>query len=50
VAALKAYVPPAKKAPTNKEECKHGGWKAGDYRNQGQCVSAFASAGKKGGR
>ena len=24
--------------------CKNGGWKAGGYKNQGQCVSSFAKA------
>jgi len=28
--------------PTNKEECKNGGW-VGFFRNQGQCVSNFVS-------
>ncbi len=27
--------------PTNKDECKNGGWE-GIYKNQGQCVSSFA--------
>ena len=30
-------------APTNAEECKNGGWQAGGFRNQGQCVSSFRS-------
>jgi YVTN family beta-propeller protein len=34
----------APKAPTSKEQCKHGGYKkfvppAGPFKNQGQCVS-----------
>lgn len=29
------------RGPTNKDECKDGGW-IGIYKNQGQCVSAFA--------
>ena len=29
---------------SNADGCKHGGWKAGDYKNQGQCVSSFAKA------
>jgi hypothetical protein len=28
-------------APTNKEECKNNGWKNGNYKNQGECVSSF---------
>jgi hypothetical protein len=31
-------------APTSKDECKGGGWVAGGYKNQGQCVSSFARA------
>lgn len=31
-------------APTSKDECKRGGWMAGDHKNQGQCVSSFARA------
>ena len=30
-------------APTNAEQCKNGGWQAGGFRNQGQCVSSFRS-------
>jgi hypothetical protein len=30
--------------PASKSECKHGGWRTGPYRNQGQCVSHFAKA------
>ena len=30
-------------APTNADQCKNGGWKAGGFRNQGQCVSSFRS-------
>ena len=29
--------------PTNKDECKNGGWE-GIYKNQGQCVSSFAKS------
>jgi hypothetical protein len=37
--------------PTSKEACKNGGWQnftfaPGPFRNQGQCVSYFASGGK----
>ena len=35
-------------AATGKNACKKGGWKALHYRNQGQCVSAFAHASKAG--
>ena len=28
--------------PTNKDECKNGGWE-GIFKNQGQCVSSFSS-------
>jgi hypothetical protein len=31
--------PPA--PPTNKDQCKNGGWVAGGFTNQGQCVSSF---------
>jgi hypothetical protein len=37
---------------TSKDECKNGGWAtstAPDFRNQGQCVSYFASKGKARG-
>lgn len=30
-------------APRNAAECKNGGWQAGGFRNQGQCVSSFNS-------
>jgi hypothetical protein len=30
-------------APVNAEQCKNGGWQAGGFRNQGQCVSSFRS-------
>ena len=30
-------------APTNAEQCKNGGWMAGGFKNQGQCVSSFRS-------
>jgi len=46
-------VPPTPPAPTNKEECKKGGWEnstSPKFRNQGQCVSYFQAnekAGKK---
>lgn len=29
--------------PTNKDQCKNGGWRTGPYRNQGACVSHFAA-------
>jgi hypothetical protein len=28
-------------APTNKEQCKNDGWRNGDFKNQGECVSSF---------
>ena len=28
-------------APTSKEQCKQGGYRAGGFENQGQCVSSF---------
>lgn len=31
-------------APTSKDDCKRGGWEAGGFKNQGQCVSSFARA------
>ena len=33
----------------SKNDCKGGGWKTStkpEFRNQGECVSSFASAGK----
>lgn len=30
-------------APTNADQCKNGGWQAGGFRNQGDCVSSFKS-------
>jgi hypothetical protein len=30
-------------APTNAEQCKNGGFKAGGFKNQGECVSSFNS-------
>lgn len=32
-------------APTTKEQCKNGGWKNFDFRNQGQCIQ-FVNTGK----
>ena len=29
--------------PATKADCKLGGWETSGYRNQGQCVSTFAS-------
>jgi hypothetical protein len=31
------------KAPTSAAACKSNGWRDGPYKNQGQCVSAFAT-------
>ena len=31
---------PVRLAPTNKDECKNGGWQ-GFFKNQGECVSSF---------
>jgi hypothetical protein len=30
-------------APTNADQCKNGGFKAGGFKNQGECVSSFKS-------
>ena len=30
--------------PSNKSECKNGGWKLDGHKNQGACVSSFAKA------
>jgi hypothetical protein len=27
--------------PDNKDDCKNGGWRDMDYRNQGQCIADF---------
>lgn len=35
-------------APTNKEQCKNDGWREGDYKNQGDCVSSFTSKKQQG--
>jgi hypothetical protein len=35
-------------AEVGKDACKHGGWKALGYRNQGRCVSAAVHASKAG--
>lgn len=32
--------------PTSKEECKKGGWRNANWRNQGACVSHFARLGR----
>jgi hypothetical protein len=32
-----------------KDQCKNGGWQALGFKNQGQCVSFFASGGKAPG-
>ena len=39
-------VPSAPPAPTSKDECKHGGWVAFGFKNQGQCI-AFVNRGHK---
>lgn len=31
-------------APTSKDECKRGGWVAGGFKSQGECVSSFVPA------
>jgi hypothetical protein len=36
-----AEVPATPTPPQSKDACKHGGWKALGFRNQGQCVSFF---------
>lgn len=36
-------------ATPEKDDCKNGGWQTfGDFKNQGQCVSHFASEGRSG--
>ena len=30
--------------PSNKDQCKNGGWQLNGYKNQGACVSSFAKA------
>ena len=32
-----------------KDQCKNGGWETLGFRNQGQCVSYFASGGRAPG-
>jgi hypothetical protein len=32
--------------PQSAEDCKDGGWEAGGFKNQGDCVSFFATGGK----
>jgi hypothetical protein len=39
--------PPVATMPTSKDQCKKGGWQAfGVFKNQGDCVSWVATAGK----
>jgi hypothetical protein len=53
VASAKSGAPKADPAPTSgytKDQCKNGGWQtnfpAGTFKNQGDCVSFFATGGK----
>jgi sugar lactone lactonase YvrE len=40
-------VSPLARMPTNKDQCKHNGWRAfGVFKNQGDCVSFVATGGK----
>jgi hypothetical protein len=39
-------VQPPTRTPTSKEQCRHGGWRAFGFRNQGQCI-AFVARGPK---
>jgi DNA-binding beta-propeller fold protein YncE len=32
-------VGPAARLPTNREQCKHGGWREFGFKNQGQCIA-----------
>ena len=34
---------PLAPGPRSADQCKNGGWQAGGFRNQGQCVSSFQS-------
>lgn len=40
---------PTNGAPTSKEDCKRGGWKAYGFQNQGSCVSWVNDHGYGGG-
>ena len=43
--AIKTFV--ERPLPTDKDQCKHGGWEAfGVFKNQGDCVSFVATGGK----
>ncbi len=42
--AVVSDVPPRSNAPTSKDQCKHGGYAAFGFKNQGQCI-AFVQRG-----
>ena len=45
---LESVVDPAAEeltGPTSKQDCKRGGWKAFEFRNQGQCIKFVKNAG-----
>ena len=45
----KADHPKDKDKHYQKEQCKDGGWQAQGFKNQGECVSYYASGGRSGG-
>ena len=47
VSATAIIIPPPDQ-PTNKKQCKHGGWRSyGDmFKNQGDCVSFVVTGGR----
>ena len=46
--AFASITPPPDTLPTSKDQCKKGGWQdfGGIFKNQGDCVSFVATAGK----
>jgi len=46
--ALAAITPPPATYPTDKDQCKKGGWEnfAGLFKNQGDCVSYVVTDGR----
>ena len=46
--AFATIIPPPGPLPTDKSECKNGGWQnfGGVFKNQGDCVSFVATGGK----
>jgi DNA-binding beta-propeller fold protein YncE len=45
--AARIAVSPAAPTPTTKQQCKHGGWKQFDFKNQGRCIRLVKHGPKK---